>query len=49
MTSDLGNLAQIFEIKSKLWDTKQGSQSMTQYYNALKNLCQELELFNDSY
>ena len=36
--SNLGNSTQIFEIKSKLWDTRQDSQSMTQYYNALKNL-----------
>ena len=43
--SNLGNSTQVFDIKSKLWDIKQGSQSLTQYYNALKNLWQELDLF----
>ena len=43
--SNLGNSTQVFDIKSKLWDIKQGSQSVTQYYNALKNLWQELDLF----
>ena len=43
--SDLGNAAQLFEIKTKLKETKQGSQSMTQYYSTLKNLWQGIDLF----
>ena len=31
--SDLGNSSQIFELKTKLWQSKQGSRDMTIYYN----------------
>ena len=44
--SDLGNAAQRFEIKTKLKDIKQGSYSVTQYYNTLQNAWQELDLFS---
>ena len=36
--SDLGNAAQLFEIKSQLRDQKQGSLSVTQYFNSLNNI-----------
>ena len=42
---DLGNAAQMFEIKTKLEDIKQGSYSVTQYYNILQNAWQKLDLF----
>ena len=38
--SDLGNATQMFEIKTKLKDIKQGSYSVTQYYNILQNAWQ---------
>ena len=45
--SDLGNAAQMFEIKTKLKDIKHGSYSVTQYYNILQNAWQELDLFSN--
>ena len=45
--SDLGNATQMFEIKTKLKDIKQGSHSVTQYYNILPNAWQELDLFSN--
>ncbi|GMJ09197.1 hypothetical protein HRI_004588900 [Hibiscus trionum] len=43
--SDLGNASQIFEIKLKLKDIRQGTLEVTQYYNNLKVLWQELDMY----
>ena len=43
--SDLENSAQIFELKSKIHDIKQGDQVVIKYYNILKGFWQELDLF----
>lgn len=43
--SDLDNASQVFEIKSKLRDQRQGSLSVTEYYNILCTLWQELDLY----
>lgn len=40
--SDLENTSQVFEIKTKLRDQRQGSLSVTEYYSTL---WQELDLF----
>ena len=42
---DLKNSAQVFEIRCKLKDTKQGNHRVTQYYTNLQALRQELNLF----
>ncbi|XP_073133787.1 uncharacterized protein [Henckelia pumila] len=47
MYSDLGNASQIFELRSKLKELKQGSKSVTQYFSDLQDLWQELDLFLD--
>ena len=39
---DLENSSQIFELKSKLWQTKQGDCEVTIYYNEMVTLWQEL-------
>ncbi|XP_031263274.1 uncharacterized protein LOC116121458 [Pistacia vera] len=46
--SDMGNSAQISEIKSRLRETKQGNMSVTQYYSLLAKLWQELDLFYEA-
>ncbi|KAK9214139.1 hypothetical protein WN944_006127 [Citrus x changshan-huyou] len=46
--SNLGNAAQLFEIKSQLRDQKQGSLSVTQYFNSLNNIWHELDLYYES-
>ncbi|GMI80943.1 hypothetical protein HRI_001763600 [Hibiscus trionum] len=43
--SDLGNASQVFEIKLKLKDIQQGTLEVTQYYNNLKILWQELDMY----
>ena len=43
--SDLDNASQVFEIKSKLRDQRQGSLQVTEYYNILCTLWQELDLY----
>ncbi|XP_073137592.1 uncharacterized protein [Henckelia pumila] len=45
MYSDLGNTSQVFEIRSKLKEIKQGSNSVTQYFSDLQDLWKELDLF----
>lgn len=45
--SDLGNTAQVFELKSALKERKQGDLSVTQYFNDLTNPWQELDLFQE--
>lgn len=42
--SDLENASQVFEIKNKLKDIRQESMSITEYYNTLQTLWQELDL-----
>eukprot|EP00257_Ricinus_communis_P027026 XP_025014440.1 uncharacterized protein LOC112536078 [Ricinus communis] len=46
MYSDLGNQSQIYEIMLKLGEIHQGEDSTTKYFNSLKRLWQDLELFN---
>ncbi|XP_073130873.1 uncharacterized protein [Henckelia pumila] len=48
MYSDFGNASQIFEIRSKLKELKQGHISVTQYFSDLQDLWQELDLFLDA-
>ena len=46
--SDLENSSQIFELKSKLWQFKQGDREVTVYYNEMVTLWQELDqCYND--
>lgn len=45
MYSDLGNTSQKFEIQTKLKEIKQGTQTVTQYFLALQDLWQELDLY----
>ncbi|GAV64567.1 UBN2_3 domain-containing protein, partial [Cephalotus follicularis] len=40
--SDLENASQVFEIKSKLKDLRQGSMDIIEYFNELQMLWQEL-------
>ncbi|GMJ04700.1 hypothetical protein HRI_004139200 [Hibiscus trionum] len=46
--SDLGNASQVFEIKLKLKDIRQGTLKVTQYYNNLKILWQELDMYYEA-
>ena len=41
--SDLENSSQISELKSKLWQSKQGDREITIYYNEMVTLWQELD------
>ena len=47
--SDLENSSQIFEIKSKLWQARQGYRSVTEYYNEMVTWWQELDLCYDDH
>lgn len=47
MYSDLGNYSQIYELQQRISNTHQGEGSMTRYFNILKGLWQDLDLFND--
>ncbi|KAA8547121.1 hypothetical protein F0562_003549 [Nyssa sinensis] len=47
MYSDLGNYSQIYELQQKISNTYQGDGSVTRYFNVLKGLWQDLDLFND--
>lgn len=38
MYSDLENLSQIFNLKSKLWRSRQGDREVTTYYNQMVTL-----------
>ena len=46
MYSDLGNQSQIFELTLKLDDIQQGEDNITKYFNSLKRIWQDLDLFN---
>ena len=41
---DLENSVQIFELKAKLWQSKQGEREVTEYFNVMKGVWQELDL-----
>ena len=45
MYSDLQNAAQCFEVRSALRYTRQGNKSVTEYFNILEELWQEIDLF----
>lgn len=48
--SDLENSSLIFEIKTRLWNNKQGDRDLTTYYNEMLTLWQELDLcYNDQW
>ncbi|GMJ09462.1 hypothetical protein HRI_004615400 [Hibiscus trionum] len=47
MYSDLGNQYQVYELALKLEEIRQGEDSVTKYFNSLKRLWQDLDLFND--
>lgn len=42
--SDLENASQVFEIKNKLKDIRQGNLDITEYYNVLQTLWLELDM-----
>ncbi|RVX09169.1 hypothetical protein CK203_013737 [Vitis vinifera] len=42
--SDAENASQIFEIKTRLWQMKQGDREVTEYYTEMLGLWQELDL-----
>ncbi|KAK3015319.1 hypothetical protein RJ639_006167 [Escallonia herrerae] len=42
--SDLENASQVFEIKNKLKEMRQGNLEVTEYYNELQTLWQELDM-----
>ncbi|RVW72934.1 hypothetical protein CK203_053082 [Vitis vinifera] len=46
MYSDLGNQSQIFELTLKLGEIRQGEDNVTKYFNSLKRIWQDLDLFN---
>jgi len=45
--SNLKNIAQCFEIRSAIRTTRQGNMNVTEYYNTLQELWQEMDLFYD--
>ena len=47
MYSNLGNQSQIYELQLKLGNNCQGENSVTKYFNVLRGLWQDLDLFND--
>lgn len=46
MYSDLGHQSQVFELTLKLGHIHQGNDSVTKYFNSLKKVWQDLDLFN---
>ena len=42
--SDVENSSQIFEIKTRIWQLRQGEKEVTEYYIEMKSLWQELDL-----
>ncbi|XP_042449133.1 uncharacterized protein LOC122034065 [Zingiber officinale] len=46
MYSDLGNQCQIFELTLKLGELRQGEEPVTKYFNSLKRIWQDLDLFD---
>ena len=47
MYSDLGNQSQVYELTLKLGEIWQCDDMVTKYFNSLKRLWQDLNLFND--
>ncbi|KAI5443614.1 hypothetical protein KIW84_012307 [Lathyrus oleraceus] len=47
MYSDLENQSQIYELTLKLGEIRQGEDSVTKYFNCLKRIWQDLDLFNE--
>ncbi|XP_042401270.1 uncharacterized protein LOC121991323 [Zingiber officinale] len=45
MYSDLENQSQIFELTLKLGELRQGEEPVTKYFNSLKRIWQDLDLF----
>ena len=41
--SGLENSCQIFDLKTRLWQSKQGNRDVTSYYNEMVTLWQELD------
>ena len=46
--SNLGNSAQVYEIKPWIHETKQGAQEVMKYYGILKGLWQELDQYHEA-
>lgn len=46
MYFDLGNQSQVFELTLKLGEIRQGDNSVTKHFHSLKQLWQDLDLFN---
>ena len=46
MYSDLGNQSQIYELTLQLGEIQQAKDSITKYFNCLKRIWQDLDLFN---
>ncbi|KAG8368821.1 hypothetical protein BUALT_Bualt15G0086600 [Buddleja alternifolia] len=47
MYSDLGNQSQVYELTLRLGEIHQGMDSVTMYFNSLKMIWQDLDLFNN--
>ena len=45
MYSNFGNQSQVYEFETKLWEIQQGEKTVTKYFNTLKGLWQDLDLF----
>ena len=45
--SDLENLAQMFELRDKVQNLRQGDMDVIQYFNIFNKLCQEIGMFHD--
>ena len=46
--SDMDNVAQFFDLKTRIKEMKQGTMSVNQYNTKLQNIWQELDLFYGS-
>lgn len=44
--SDLEDYSQVFELRNRIRDFKQGDTTVTQFFNTIKKLWQEVDLFN---
>lgn len=47
MYSDLGNQSRKYELTLKLGDVRQGDDNITKYFNSLKRIWQDQDMFND--
>lgn len=47
MNSDLGNQSQVYELQLQLGEIRQGGDNVIKYFNTLKRLWQDLDIFND--